>query len=103
MSASTPYFLGRQSLHAFTLRRLCLLLLRSMLEAALSHERFHPVYLAAKQYACCDALNWLGGLWLGERTAVVDLGDHTVGSAGGAPVVATLEGRNWLGGLGLGE
>lgn len=38
----------------------------SMLEAALSHERFHPVYLSAKQYACCDVLNWLGGLWLGE-------------------------------------
>lgn len=74
MSASTPSFLGRQSLHAFTLRRLCLLLLRSMLEAALSHERFHPVYLAAKQYACCDALNWLGGLWLGEQTATVGLG-----------------------------
>ncbi|KAI7837040.1 hypothetical protein COHA_009117 [Chlorella ohadii] len=37
----------------------------SLLEAALSHERFHPVYLSAKQYACCDVLNWLGGLWLG--------------------------------------
>ena len=40
----------------------------SMLEEALSHERFHPVYLSAKQYACCDVLNWLGGLWLGEWT-----------------------------------
>lgn len=39
-----------------------------MLEEALSHERFHPVYLSAKQYACCDVLNWLGGLWLGEPT-----------------------------------
>lgn len=38
----------------------------SLLEAALSYERFHSVYMAAKEYACCEALNWLGGLWLGE-------------------------------------
>lgn len=38
---------------------------RSALEDALSYDRFHPVYLQVKSYACCDVLNWLGGLWLG--------------------------------------
>ncbi|PSC68504.1 hypothetical protein C2E20_7905 [Micractinium conductrix] len=36
----------------------------SALEAALSYAAFAPVYLGIKQYACCDVLNFLGGLWL---------------------------------------
>lgn len=37
----------------------------SALEQALSYERLHPLYMTVKSYACCDVLNFLGGLWLG--------------------------------------
>ncbi|KAL4437383.1 hypothetical protein ABPG75_004522 [Micractinium tetrahymenae] len=37
----------------------------SQLEGALSYESFNPEYMAVKQYVCCDALNWVGGIWLG--------------------------------------
>jgi len=45
--------------------RLCRPPCCSGLETALSFPEFNPVYLRAKQYTCCQLLNFLGDLWLG--------------------------------------